>query len=217
MKTAIFSDFDGTISTRDIGYSIFNHFSGGKNNDLLPDWKSGKMTTRDCLLAEAAMVNASQEEIESYLEQFEIDPGFKDLVALCDQKEIPLKVISDGLDFYIKYVLTKHDLGHLDYLANHGRLANNTIEIEFPYQNKSCTSCGICKGEQIKNFRDQFNGDGRVIFIGDGYSDACAAGEADILFAKKDLVEYCEKKNIPYNSFDSFADVIAALEKQGLL
>lgn len=217
MKIAIFSDFDGTISTRDIGYSIFNHFSGGRNNDLLPDWKSGKMTTRDCLLAEAAMVNAPKEEIEQYLQQFEIDPAFHTLVQQCDAKLIPLKVISDGLDFYIKYVLTKHNLGHLDYLANHAVLANNTIEIDFPYENRSCSSCGICKGEQIRNYRAQFNGECRVIFIGDGYSDACAAGEADILFAKKDLVEYCEKKNIPYNSFDDFTDVIKALENLGLL
>lgn len=216
MKTAIFSDFDGTISTRDIGYSIFNHFSGGRNNDLLPDWKSGKMTTRQCLLAEAEMVNAPKDEIEEFLTQFEIDPGFPELVKRCDTNEIPLKVISDGLDFYIKYVLGKYNLGHLDYIANQGTLANNTIEIEFPYENKACPSCGICKGEQIANYRNRFNGDCRVIFIGDGYSDACAAAEADILFAKKDLVEYCEKKNIPYNSFDEFNDVITALENLGI-
>jgi 2-hydroxy-3-keto-5-methylthiopentenyl-1-phosphate phosphatase len=76
MKTVVFCDFDGTISRRDVGYSLFHHFSKGQNELLLPDWKSGKMSSRECLTREAAMVHASSDEIFAFLEQFEIDPGF---------------------------------------------------------------------------------------------------------------------------------------------
>jgi len=56
-----------------------------------------------------------------------------------------------------------------------------------------------------------------VAFVGDGYSDACAAGEADILFAKKDLLQYCQSKNIAYNEFSNFRDVAGCLAKLGFL
>ena len=82
MRTAVFCDFDGTITRRDVGYNIFHHFSGGKNDALLPDWKARRMTTRECLLREAAMVKASAEEIYRFIDQFEIDPGFGDQVAI---------------------------------------------------------------------------------------------------------------------------------------
>ncbi len=217
MITAIFSDFDGTISRRDVGYSIFHHFSDGKNDELLPDWKSGKMSTRDCLLKEAELVSSPASEIEKYIDQFEIDRYFEPFVNQCAAHDFPLTIISDGLDFYIRYILEKNGLDHLDFIANRGILENNTIKIEFPYENKSCGRCGICKGEQIRNFRADQDGESRIIFIGDGYSDVCAAAEADILFAKKDLKEYCTNKNLTFIDYDNFQDVTDRLVELGIM
>ncbi len=217
MKTAIFSDFDGTITRRDVGYSIFHHFSGGRNDDLLPDWKAGRMTTRTCLTLEAAMVKATAEEIYRYIDQFEIDKGFVDFVALCESNQAPLFVASDGLDFYIKYILGKYNLGHLDIKTNVGRPENGTLTVEFPYDNIACPRCGVCKGERIQQYREETNGEYRIVFIGDGYSDACATGEADLIFAKKDLEQYCLENNIAYVSYDTFYDVSRHLIEQGYL
>lgn len=210
----VFCDFDGTVSRRDIGYNIFRHFSNGKNEELLPDWKSGKMTTRDCLAAEAAMVNASPEEIYSFLERFELNAGFTDFVELLNDLSIPLIILSDGLDFYIKYILEKNNLTDLPVLSNVGRLEDNTIKVEFPHDNHSCKRCGSCKAERIAEFRATFDSPTRAIFVGDGYSDACATREADIILAKKDLEEYCRASNIEYSSYDDFYDVVRILDQK---
>jgi 2,3-diketo-5-methylthio-1-phosphopentane phosphatase len=217
MNLAVFCDFDGTISLRDVGYSVFHHFSNGKNEELLPDWFSGKMTTRDCLIAEAEMVNASSEELYDFVDKIDIDPTFPGFVDLCDSNQVPLSILSDGLDFYIKHLLGKNKLSHLKFVTNKAILEDNKIRIEFPHDNVECKSCGICKGEVIQNFRKNQNGEYKIIFIGDGYSDACAAKEADILFAKKDLVDYCNKNNIDYLSYDNFCDVQSHLIEQGYL
>ena len=217
MKLAVFCDFDGTISMRDVGYSVFNHFSNGKNDELLPDWFSGKMTTRDCLIAEAEMVNASSEELYDFIDKIDIDPTFTEFVGICDSNDIPLSILSDGLDFYIKHLLAKNNLNHLQFITNRAILEDNKIKVEFPYDNEECESCGICKGEVIKKFRKKHNSDFNIVYVGDGYSDACAAKEADILFAKKDLVDYCKNNNIEYLNYDNFNDVTTYLIEQGLL
>lgn len=217
MKTAIFCDFDGTITRRDVGYSIFHHFSGGKNDDLLPDWKAGRMTTRTCLTLEAAMVKASAEEIYRFIDQFEIDGGFVDFISLCEKNAAPVFVASDGLDFYIKYILGKYNLGHLELKTNVGRPENGGLTVEFPHENVSCPSCGVCKGERIQRYREETDGAYRVVFVGDGYSDACAVREADLIFAKKDLEQYCLANKIAYLKYDTFSDVSRELIEQGYL
>ena len=73
MKLALFTDFDGTISKRDVGYSLFHHFSDGKNDLFLPDWKEGRMTTRECLLKEAELVTATKAE----LVDLKVDPSYE--------------------------------------------------------------------------------------------------------------------------------------------
>lgn len=217
MKTAVFCDFDGTITRRDVGYNIFHHFSGGKNDDLLPDWKAGRMTTRTCLTLEAAMVKASAEEIYQFIDQFEIDKGFRGFVELCEKNGAPLFVASDGLDFYIRHILSKNGLGQLEIKTNVGRPENGGLTVEFPHENSSCPRCGVCKGERIAKFREDTDGGYRIVFVGDGYSDACATREADLIFAKKDLEQYCLEHHIDCVGFDTFDDVSRQLIEKGYL
>ena len=216
VKNLVFCDFDGTISQRDIGYNLFHHFSGGRNDALLPDWISGAMTTRDCLRAEAELVKATREEIYAFLDQFELTPGFLEFVQLCESNDAPLVVLSDGLDFYIEYVLEKHGLTRLPVVTNQGIPENGTIRVEFPHDNHECESCGSCKAERIKEHLAK-HGPSRTIFVGDGYSDACATREADVLFANKDLEKYCKENNIAHYSYDSFHDITKRIIELGFM
>lgn len=216
MKIAIFCDFDGTISRRDIGYNLFHHFSQGRNDELVPLWKNGELTTRECLLQEAAMVQASSEEIYRYLDQFELNQGFESFTGLCKSNSVDLTVLSDGLDFYIDYVLKRNRLNDLPLIANTGRLINNSLIVAFPYDNQSCDRCGSCKGERIREYRAR-HGEVMAVFVGDGYSDICGASEADLVLAKKDLEQYCVMHNIDHVRYDTFDDVSRLLTERGLL
>jgi len=213
----IFCDFDGTIAKKDIGYNFFYHFSEGKNMELIPHWKNGQLSSRDCLLQEAAMVKATPEEIYNFLDRFEIDPGFPDFAKLCHKNDIQPIILSDGFDFYIRYFLKKYRLNHLPLYCNIGRLENKRIKVEFPHENHTCTRCGNCKGERIAEIRSLMTTPFKTVFIGDGYSDTCAVTEADILYAKKDLEQYCLVNNISYNKYSDFFDVARHLIDEGHL
>lgn len=215
MKLLLFCDFDGTISQRDVGYNLYYHFSGGRNDELLPDWKAGRMSSRECLTLEAAMVTATPEEIMAFLEQFPIDPSFGDFVALAKKNGAMPTILSDGLDFYIRHILSRNGLEHIPTISNIGHLNGSGLTIEFPRTNRNCTRCGACKGEIIEEFREREAGPVTTIFVGDGYSDICATRSADLLFAKKDLERYCVEHKIAYTKYDTFFDVGRVLIELG--
>ena len=74
----------------------------------------------------------------------------------------------------------------------------------FPFHKHGCRkNAGLCKCEIIKRLQKER----RVLYIGDGASDICASGLADILFAKDSLAEYCDENNISHIKFETFKDI----------
>jgi 2-hydroxy-3-keto-5-methylthiopentenyl-1-phosphate phosphatase len=57
----------------------------------------------------------------------------------------------------------------------------------------------------------EFAGDGELVYVGDGYSDRCAAEASDRVFATKGLAQYLDERGIPYERFDDFHDVARGL------
>ena len=211
VHTVIFCDFDGTVARRDVGNRLFHRFSGGHSAALIPDWKAGRISSREILETEAAMFKGDEAEVRTFLDEFELNAGFVEFARLCEVNSVPLIILSDGLDLYIRHILSRHNLSHIPFRANTGRLENGGIKVDFPYPLGACGRCGNCKGERIAEYRAGIEGECRVAFIGDGLSDTCAIAQADLLFAKKDLKDYCINKNIPYYSFDTFVEVTSHL------
>jgi len=59
---------------------------------------------------------------------------------------------------------------------------------------------------------DALTNGGEVVYIGDGYSDRCAAESADRVFARRGLARWLDERGIPFEPFDDFHDVARALE-----
>jgi len=70
------------------------------------------------------------------------------------------------------------------------------------------TVCATC-GEECK--RRALPAEGEVVYVGDGFSDRCAALAADRVFATRDLADYLAARSVPFEPFDTFDDVAAAL------
>jgi 2,3-diketo-5-methylthio-1-phosphopentane phosphatase len=213
---AVFCDFDGTVAKRDVGYNLFHHFSNGRTDALLPDWKAGRLSTRDCLRLEAEMVTATRDQIVSFVDQFELDETFPTFVEFCRARRIPLTILSEGMDLYINRLLEKNGLSDVPVHCNRGLFVDGRLKIDFPYTERTCEGCGNCKAARMIEFRRHLGPEDRLVFVGDGYSDACGASEADIIFAKKDLERYCQSDGISYYSFRNFDDVTAQLRRREL-
>jgi 2-hydroxy-3-keto-5-methylthiopentenyl-1-phosphate phosphatase len=52
--------------------------------------------------------------------------------------------------------------------------------------------------------------------VGDGLSDKCAAGKADLVFAKGDLAKHCLEHGISHTEFADLAHVARHLESKDI-
>ena len=66
--------------------------------------------------------------------------------------------------------------------------------------------CNHCKSHWLVSAREA--GD-RIVYIGDGTTDRCPAGHADLLFAKSGLRRWCEERWIAHQPFESFHEIRA--------
>lgn len=207
----IFSDFDGTIALNDVGDSVFTTFAGPRWIEPVQEWKDGKISSRECLTRECSLTTVSQQELEAFSDQQQIDPYFRDFHVYCREQNYPFIVLSDGLSFYIKRIFANFGFDELEVRANELIFFDkNKIKPEFPYDGKGCSTCGNCKGYHLRQLRQ----DGAVsVYIGDGLSDRCGVHESDIVFAKDDLKWYCQENDIKFYEFTNFNDVLVKFKQ----
>jgi HAD superfamily phosphoserine phosphatase-like hydrolase len=209
---AVLCDFDGTISKGDIGNTLFRTYAGGRQwEELIASWERGEIGSKECLTRECLMAKVTREEIVSLAESFEIDRYFPEFADWCAGQGLPLAVVSDGLDFYIEVVLRKHGLSHLPLFANHLKFNENGIEPGFPYFGMGCEKCGNCKGYHVRRHKAQH---GRVVFVGDGYSDRCALDDADLVLAKGHLARVSRELGKPHVLIRDFRDVLERVAEE---
>ncbi|MBF0502121.1 MAG: MtnX-like HAD-IB family phosphatase [Candidatus Riflebacteria bacterium] len=203
----IISDFDGTIAECDTTDLLLSRFASPSWHEIEHRWEVGEIGSAECMRQQIALIMATEDDLKKTLDTVRLDAGFADFAEICRQSDIPLMIVSDGLDASIKYLLEKNHLSNLPITAN--RLIcneNSSFRLETPHEIKNCrVLAGVCKCNVIRNFIKTHDRT-RVIFIGDGRSDFCAAGIADMVLAKASLLEYCRKNSIPHLPINDFVD-----------
>src|ERR1700693_99931 len=197
----IFCDFDGTVTSHGTSDILLAQFGDPKWEALEAQWEAGLIGSAACMQQQIAMINASQQDIDTALDEINIDPGFSEFVRFCSSRNLALTIISDGVDYFIKRILARHKMAHLPIIAN--RLVAtgaSSYKLEAPYAMSGCTS-GVCKCQVVDACADV------RIYIGDGHSDFCPVSKADLIFAKHALADYCDKQSLSYIPFQNFSDV----------
>jgi 2-hydroxy-3-keto-5-methylthiopentenyl-1-phosphate phosphatase len=201
----IFIDFDGTI-TEDIGEGIFLKF--GKEEEvkrIIKDLLADRISSKDFwFLVCDSIPQIDKEKLDDFIDGFSVDPTFRDFYKFCNENEIELFILSDGFDYYIERILKKEGLEDIKYYSNRLQILNNKLVPSFPYLDIDYPSSANCKRNHIINNSGE---DEYTVFIGDGNSDKYAVPYCDFIFAKGDLLKFCEKERISYFPFNNFDDV----------
>jgi 2-hydroxy-3-keto-5-methylthiopentenyl-1-phosphate phosphatase len=211
----VYSDFDGTIVREDVGNRLFRTFAPDDAERIVAGYLNGTINARQCLSAECAAVPAmDRATFNRFADGFHVDPTFPPFVQWCREGGIPLMVLSDGLDAYVGPILARAGVPDLPFAANHAVFGEvdgvPKLSVEFPYRDEACEQCGNCK----RNHMITTSGDDDVlVYIGDGISDRCPARHADVVFARRSLIVYCQEQNITYHTFDDFDEVRWRLER----
>lgn len=201
---AVICDFDGTVAKADVGYQIYTRFGDERWEEINKRWRRGEISSKECLIGEYSLIDASEQEVREYILKMEIDPGFIDLAATCRNNDIPIAIASDGFDFYIYTVLEKYGLSGIQVFCNKMKFNGRKVELSFPFYEQGCGVCGNCKRLHVQNFKDDSR---TVIYIGDGLSDKFAARASDAVFAKGELMEYLIDNNVEFIRFADLSDV----------
>lgn len=209
-----FCDFDGTIAVEDVGDHLFRTFGGREAEEVVRQYLGGTINARECFERECrAVPHLTRSEFLEFVDRFELDPGFPRLVKFCEERSIPVVVVSDGFDVYVRHLLESNGLGHLTSFANHVEFVasdgRTRMVPSFPYRDAECDQCANCKRNHLLTLSAD---DDIIVYIGDGFSDRCPVRYADIVFAKKGLITYCQQQNISYHAFETFDDVRNRME-----
>jgi 2-hydroxy-3-keto-5-methylthiopentenyl-1-phosphate phosphatase len=127
--------------------------------------------------------------------------GVRELV----QRHRPL-VVSSGFHELIEPILAREGV-EVPLLANRVDASPDGWRIRF----RPAARCSRC-GERCKRWALPA---GAVAYVGDGYSDRCAALAATRVFAIGDLAGYFDEQGIPYEAFEDLHDVARALAGEG--
>jgi 2-hydroxy-3-keto-5-methylthiopentenyl-1-phosphate phosphatase len=211
-KVLIISDFDGTICTVDMGNEILNKFTDKNWDGIDRDYIKGKIGSRVAYKRISRILKGSREKMRDFvLAKEKLDPFFSQFYYLSKEKGIDVKIVSDGLDFYIQTILEKYGLGDIEYFSNSAVFSNDgSLVIEFPAMNELCGRCGTCKNHLLNSYRFKYD---EIIYIGDGYSDFCPSKYADLVFAKRALLRRCEEDGTPCMPFNDFNEINNYLRK----
>ena len=213
MKILILCDFDGTISLRDMGYVLLNRFSSGDWKAIDQDFCEGKIGSKEAYSRIAKIIKGDEESVLHFVRTHsDIDPHFVSFYSYCREQGIHVKIVSDGLDFYIKSLLELHHLSEIPFYANGTRFhPGDKMELSFPFASEECGLCGTCKKKVVQVHRNEYDS---ILFVGNGLSDRCAAREADFAFAKDPLYSYCIQHDIPCHFFETFHQILSDLNKR---
>lgn len=201
-------DFDGTIMQRDTTDFLLERFALPEWRAVEDEWASGRIGSRECMARQVELLRVTPDELEAAIDTLEIDPGFERFLQVCRTQRVGVVIVSDGLDAVIRSVLRKHRLD-VAYFAN--RLVSTGRErwrLEFPHARPECAvKAGHCKCARTGAFPGT-----TTVVVGDGRSDFCIAGRADLVLAKSKLLEECRSAGMPHLAFSSFDEAAALLK-----
>jgi len=208
VKCRVLVDFDGTIAAVDTTDLLLETFAAPGWAAIEEQWKAGHIGSRECMLRQIDLVRATPERMDAFVAGLEIDPDFPDFVSLCASRGVDVAVVSDGLDRTVGAVLARHGLD-LPYHANQLEwLGGDRWRLGFPHARNDCRSlAGNCKCQ----FATGPSSTVRVV-VGDGRSDFCVAGEAELVLAKGALATYCGANGLAHYPIQSFAEATPLLK-----
>lgn len=212
-ETQIWIDFDGTITRQDVLDELIKAFSQDDSwKQVELQWQEGLIGSKECLARQLATISVSDADLEQFLDAIRLDEGIFPLIRLADRMNVPVAILSDGVEGFIRRLLSRNGLGDLTVRCNQIERTASSMSLLCPYANINCTSgAAHCKCGSI----DTLGKSGRKsVYIGDGRSDLCPSRKADCVFAKGILAQHLEREGkafIPYIHLGEVAAILGTI------
>jgi len=197
-------DWDGTVTVRDSLVEVIHRFGDPALLAELEPRVGNGITLHEEIALEFAAITAPINDVAAWVvEHVEVRDGLHELA----EAHRPT-VISAGFHELIEPVLAREGV-ELEVLANRVEETGDGWRVHWRDE-VVCTTCGEpCKRGALEGKQ--------YVYVGDGYSDRCAALAAERVFARDGLAAYLERRDVPFEPFETLADVAAALPGSGVV
>jgi 2-hydroxy-3-keto-5-methylthiopentenyl-1-phosphate phosphatase len=210
--TAVFIDFDGTITEQDLLDRIAQTFGDPEVYREVDERLDDKtITLHEVLRREFEPVRAPLPQVVEWaLERATIRPGFGELVARARDRDWRIIVLSSGFRELIEPLLEREGLGDLKLVSNAVQPDPRGWRVRF----RDEEPCRVC-GEPCESAAVLAEADGRhSVYVGDGVSDRCGARACDLVFARRGLAAYLGSEGVPFEPFDDFFQVADGIARR---
>ena len=194
-------DWDGTATERDTLDLVMKRFGDVRVWRRTGECMGRSMTHDEAIARSFLTVGAALDEVVAWLvDTVRLRPGFHELA----RRYRPL-IVSSGFEELIDPILRREGVS-VELLANRVEPRPDGWRIRFR-DAAVCADCGEpCKRAALPA--------GDVVYVGDGYSDRCAALAAGRVLATGSLARYLAGRGVAYEPFEDLHDVIHVLDRQ---
>ena len=207
MPPRILLDFDGTVTLRDTVDAVLEEFALPEWHDVEAEWEAGLIGSRECLTRQVALIRATPEAMDRFVDSIDIDPTFIDLVMMNRRLGTDLEIVSDGFERSVRRIMRRLDFSCPVRANMLLPVDRDRWTLLSPHSKDDCRSkAGTCKCAVGRGRRS--------ILIGAGRSDVCVAREASFVFAKGRLADHCEAEGIPHMRIRHLGDVVVPLARR---
>jgi 2,3-diketo-5-methylthio-1-phosphopentane phosphatase len=208
LSRTIVVDFDGTITEDDLLDTIASRFGDPVVYQEVEDGlDEGRMPLREVITREFEPVRKPLADVVRWeLENVRVRGGFRSFVERARERGWRVVIVSSGFHELIEPVLEREGV-EVELFANRVDARVEGWRVLWRYDD-DCGECGeSCKRTVAERYADG----GELVYVGDGYSDRCAALASDRVFATRGLARYLDEQGVAYEYFDDFDDIARSL------
>jgi len=208
-KTLIQCDFDGTITEEDVSFILLDAFADGDWRRLFRDYQEGRISVGLFNTKAFAMVKADRQRLlEAMKGKVIVRPGFHELVAYCRKNDLRFVIVSNGLDFYIEAILRDIGVEDMEVFAAQTRFLPEGLQVKYIGPDGRQLNDGFKEAYVSSFLRSGY----RVVYVGNGPSDASPAKQCHHIFATSQLLVSCKEMKLNCTGFSDFHDIVRKLQ-----
>jgi len=206
-KRIVFCDFDGTLTVEDTFVKVCRHFAADTVDRMLREIFKGQLSLKDGIRQIVESIPSSRyPDMLDFVNGTPLREGVVEFLDFLQQRGIPFVVISGGL-----HGLVLRQLGALASRAERIYAAEVNADGEYLRVISSFEEGDelVNKTKIMASYRYE-----DAVALGDGVTDQGMAMAASLVFARKHLAAFLDKRGKAYETWNDFHDVKKVLERR---